>query len=66
MKPDEIKDLLIREIYNKRSFDCNRNTGCSQCGEMIYEADSLYFYGDKEKTCGDCHEAILSFLQENR
>jgi len=62
----DIPALLIREVENKKDYPANYDTTCSHCSGFIAEGDTIYFFGNKEKTCESCFEAIIEFLKYGR
>lgn len=59
----KLPEILIEEIENKRSYPANYDTTCMQCGTFIAEGENIYFYGNKQKTCENCHQSILEYVK---
>lgn len=59
----EPRDILIRDVENKKMFYSKYDTQCSHCGGFIAEGEPLYFFGNTEKTCDTCYEEILEYLR---
>jgi hypothetical protein len=62
MKEPDIKALLARDLQNKKSYDAMYPAECSQCGDDIFEGDTFYFMGEKEKVCQNCYNEVADFL----
>jgi hypothetical protein len=58
VKRQDIKDLLIEELENKKSFSAKWDTNCDLCGDDIFEGDEFYFFGDKKKIDSKCFMEI--------
>lgn len=59
-----IKDLLMEELENKKSFDATWESECDLCGEILLEGDTFYFFGSKRKVCSNCYDQIGDQLEE--
>jgi len=60
----EIKQILLDELENKKSYDAKWETVCDSCGDDIQEEDSFIFMGDKQKICNECQGHVTEFLEE--
>lgn len=54
----KIKDVLMEELDNKKSFTANWDTECEICNQDIMEGDDFYFFGEKRKVCSNCHNEM--------
>lgn len=59
-----IKKILLEEIGCKKQHTANYDTRCYWCGSEIAEEEPLYFMGDVRKTCDNCFDDIITFLED--
>lgn len=65
MTPEEIKNLLTREMENKKVHTAFTDTVCNENpSHHILEGDEFYFIGGKHKVCNDCFGDVMNFLDE--
>lgn len=62
-KTSELKDILIEELEGKKPFDAMWSTDCNICGNSIEEGDEFFFFGDKQKVCGDCKAEMINLIE---
>lgn len=63
MKP-EFARVLLEDMNNKKVFTAKYHAVCDCCGELIEDEEDLYFYGSKQKLCGECYGGILEELEK--
>lgn len=62
MKSNDIVNLLIQLIENLKPFRAKWDTTCTSCGDSIWEGDTFYFVGDKDKVCTTCIRELIRGL----
>lgn len=64
MTTKEIKQMLLEEIENKKSYPANYDTQCDFCTKPISGGEEFIFMGSKQKVCDECIQDIIDFLEE--
>lgn len=59
----QIKQFLLDDLENKRTYRARFSTTCSVGGCEIFAGEDLYFYGQKQKLCASCFSQVIAHLK---
>lgn len=63
MTAEEIKQLILTDIEEKKVYVSKWDSTCPNCGEEVLEGDEMVYIGGK-RLCNECVGEIISHLED--